>query len=263
MMTGELNDEQRRRYARHIVLHEVGEEEQRKLLVSSVLCIGAGGLGSPVIQYLAAAGVGTLGIADDDVVDLSNLQRQVIHAGNVDVLKAKSAAEFVKKLNPDVTVKTYDGRIKPDNIMGIIKDYDMVVDASDNFATRYLVNDACVLAGKPLAHGSIFQFEGQAMTILPHEGPCYRCLFKKAPPPEMTKTCQDAGVIGVLPGVIGVIQATEVIKYLVGIGKLLIGRMIYYDALKMTFDEIKIKKNPNCPVCGEYPKITFIEAENY
>ncbi|MBN1134099.1 MAG: molybdopterin-synthase adenylyltransferase MoeB [Methanosarcinaceae archaeon] len=262
-MTGGLNDEQRRRYARHIVLPDIGEDGQIKLLGSSVLCIGAGGLGSPVIQYLAAAGVGTLGIADDDIVDFSNLQRQVIHAGNLDLLKVESAAEFVRKLNTDVTVKTYEDRITPDNIMDIITDYDMVVDASDNFATRYLMNDACVLAGKPLAHGSIFQFEGQVMTILPHEGPCYRCLFEKAPPPEMTRTCQEAGVIGVLPGVIGVIQATEVIKYLIGIGELLAGRMIYYDALKMTFDEISIKKNPNCPLCGEDPRITFIESNKY
>ena len=262
-MTGGLNDQQRRRYSRHVVLPDIGEEGQIKLLGSSVLCIGAGGLGSPVIQYLAAAGIGTLGIADDDIVDFSNLQRQVIHAGNLDLLKAESAAEFVRKLNTDVTVKTYEDRITPDNIMDIITDYDMVVDASDNFATRYLVNDACVLAGKPLAHGSIFQFEGQVMTILPHEGPCYRCLFEKAPPPEMTRTCQEAGVIGVLPGVIGVIQATEVIKYLIGIGELLTGRMIYYDALKMTFDEIRIKKNPNCPLCGEDPRITFIESKNY
>jgi len=259
-MTGGFNDEQGRRYLRHIMLHEVGEDGQQKLLCSKVLCIGAGGLGSPVIQYLAAAGIGTIGIVDDDVVDLSNLQRQVIHAGNVDVPKVESAAQFVKKLNPDVSVKAFNERVTPDNICDLINDYDIVVDASDNFATRYLVNDACVLAEKTLAHGSIFRFEGQVMTILPHAGPCYRCLFEHAPPAEMSK---EEGVIGVLPGIIGVIQATEVVKYLLGLGDLLTGRMLYYDALTMTFDEIILKKNPNCPVCGENPQITSIEAGNY
>ncbi|MGP8320538.1 MAG: HesA/MoeB/ThiF family protein [Methanosarcinaceae archaeon] len=258
-----FNDEQKRRYSRHIVLKEVGGKGQEKLLSSRVLCIGAGGLGSPVIQYLAAAGIGTIGIVDDDLVDLSNLQRQVIHGGNVDMPKVESAAQFVTKLNPDVEVKTYYERITPDNILDIIKNYDIVIDCSDNFATRYLVNDACVLTGIPLSHGSIFRFEGQVMTILPNGRPCYRCLFEHAPPAEMIPSCKEAGVIGVLPGIIGVIQATEVIKYLLDIGKLLTGRMIYYDAIQMTFDEIKIKKNPTCPVCGENPKISTIKSGNY
>ncbi|HJH31929.1 MAG TPA: molybdopterin-synthase adenylyltransferase MoeB [Methanosarcinaceae archaeon] len=260
---GAFNDEQVRRYARHIVLQEVGGRGQEKLLSSRVLCIGAGGLGSPVIQYLAAAGIGTIGIVDDDVVDLSNLQRQVIHGGNVDMPKVESAAQFVNKLNPDVEVKAYYERITPDNILDIVKNYDIVVDCSDNFATRYLVNDACVLTGIPLSHGSIFRFEGQVMTILPNKGPCYRCLFEHAPPAEMVPSCQEAGVFGVLPGIIGVIQATEVIKYLLDAGKLLAGRMIYYDAIQMTFDEIKIRKNPTCPVCGDNPKISTIESKNY
>ncbi|MBP2031268.1 adenylyltransferase/sulfurtransferase [Methanohalophilus levihalophilus] len=263
MMIDDFTDEQIRRYSRHILLQEVGGIGQQKLLSSKVLCIGAGGLGSPIIQYLAAAGVGTIGIVDDDIVDLSNLQRQVIHGGNVDRPKVESAKEFVQKLNPYVNVITYNHRINPENILEIIEDYDIIVDGSDNFSTRFLVNDACVLAKKPLSHGSIFRFEGQVTTILPHDGPCYRCLFEHAPPAGMVPSCQEAGVIGVLPGIIGVIQATEVVKYLLGIGELLTGRMIYYDALYMSFDEIKIRKNPTCPVCGENPKITSIKEENY
>lgn len=262
-MLGEFTEEQIRRYSRHIILQEVGGKGQHRLLSSKVLCIGAGGLGSPIIQYLAAAGVGTIGIVDDDVVDLSNLQRQVIHGGNIDVPKVESARKFVENLNPDVNVITYQKRISPDNILDIINDYDIVVDGSDNFATRYLVNDACVLAKKPLSHGSIFRFEGQVTTILPDEGPCYRCLFEHAPPAGMVPSCQEAGVIGVLPGIIGVIQATEVIKYLLGSGELLVGRLIFYDAFNMSFDEIKIRKNPSCPVCGDAPSITSIEDENY
>ena len=262
-MIGGFNEEQIRRYSRHIILPEVGGKGQKKLLDSKVLCIGAGGLGSPAIQYLAAAGVGTLGIIDDDEVDLSNLQRQIIHGGNVGKPKVESAAEFVKKLNPDVKVVPIPTRIDANNILDLIKEYDMVVDASDNFATRYMVNDACVLTNTPLSHGSIFRFEGQVTTIVPEKGPCYRCLFEHAPPPGMVPSCQEAGVLGVLPGVIGVIQATEVVKYLLDIGDLLIGRMIYYDALHMTFDEIKIRKNPLCPVCGDDPKIDSIHEEIY
>ncbi|ADE36233.1 HesA/MoeB/ThiF family protein [Methanohalophilus mahii] len=259
----EFTEEQIKRYSRHIILQEVGGEGQQKLLSSKVLCIGAGGLGSPIIQYLAAAGVGTIGIVDDDVVELSNLQRQVIHGGNSGIPKVESAKYFVKKLNPDVDVITHNERINPDNISDIINDYDIVVDGSDNFATRYLVNDACVLGKKPLSHGSIFRFEGYVTTILPDEGPCYRCLFEHAPPAGMVPSCQEAGVIGVLPGIIGVIQATEVVKYLLGLGDLLVGRMIYYDALNMSFDEIKIRKNPSCPVCGQNSKIKSIKYENY
>jgi adenylyltransferase/sulfurtransferase len=262
-MIAGFTDEQVQRYARHIILQEVGGKGQQKLLSSKVLCIGAGGLGSPIIQYLAAAGIGTIGIVDDDEVDLSNLQRQVIHGNNVGIPKVESAKEFVNRLNPDVEVRTYNERISSDNIFDMIKEYDMVVDGSDNFATRYLVNDACVLAGKPLSHGSIFRFEGQVTTIIPDEGPCYRCIFEHAPPAGMVPSCQEAGVLGVLPGVIGVIQATEVVKYLLGEGDLLKGRMIYYDALAMRFDEIKIRKNPSCPVCGETPRIKDIEKGNY
>ncbi|WMW25289.1 molybdopterin-synthase adenylyltransferase MoeB [Methanolobus sediminis] len=262
-MIGDFTEEQIQRYSRHIILQEVGGTGQQKLLSSKVLCIGAGGLGSPVIQYLAAAGVGTIGIVDDDIVDISNLQRQVIHAGNVSMPKVESAQRYVENLNPDVKVITYNERISPDNILDIIKDYDIVVDGSDNFATRYLVNDACVLAKKPLSHGSIFRFEGHVMTILPDEGPCYRCLFEHAPPAGMVPSCQEAGVLGVLPGVIGTMQATEVIKYLLGVGDLLKGRLVFYDALNMSFDEIKVRRDPTCPVCGESPSITDIVNENY
>jgi molybdopterin/thiamine biosynthesis adenylyltransferase len=258
-----FNEEQIKRYSRHIILPEVGGKGQKKLLSSKVLCIGAGGLGSPAIQYLAAAGVGALGIIDDDVVDLSNLQRQVIHGGNVGKTKVESAKQFVNNLNPDIEVKTYAERLNANNVLDMFKEYDIVVDCSDNFATRYLVNDACVLTNTTLSHGSIFRFEGHVTTIIPHKSPCYRCLFEHAPPPEMMISSQEAGVLGVLPGIIGVIQATEVIKYLLGIGELLIGRLIYYDALNMTFDEIKMQWNKSCPVCGEEPKITSIQEEIY
>ncbi|MEZ5335093.1 MAG: molybdopterin-synthase adenylyltransferase MoeB [Methanolobus sp.] len=262
-MTDGLTDRQMERYARHIALKEIGKKGQEKLLRSSVLCIGAGGLGSPVIQYLAAAGVGTLGIMDADVVDESNLQRQVIHAGMAGLEKVKSASDFVSRLNPDVKVNTYNMWAAADNIMDIVAEYDIVVDCSDNFTTRYLVNDACVLQDKPLSHGSIFRFEGQVTTIVPGKGPCYRCLFERAPPESSVKTCREAGVMGVLPGVIGSIQASEVIKQLLGIGESLVGRMVYFDALHMVFDEISMKKNPDCPVCGENPLITEITGENY
>lgn len=263
IMINEFTEEQIIRYSRHIILQEVGGKGQQKLLSSKVLCVGAGGLGSPVIQYLAAAGVGTIGIVDDDIVDLSNLQRQVIHGGNVSMSKVDSAKRYVKDLNHDVEIITYYERVSPENILDILKDYDIVVDGSDNFATRYLVNDACVLAKKPLSHGSIFRFEGQAMTIVPDEGPCYRCLFEHAPPADMVPSCQEAGVLGVLPGVIGTIQATEVLKYLLGLGEVLKGRLLFYDALNMSFDVIKVRKNTSCPVCGDEPSITSIEYENY
>lgn len=255
-----LSENQLSRYARHIVLPEIGEAGQRRLLSSRVLCIGAGGLGSPVISYLAAAGVGTLGIADGDTVDCSNLQRQIIHGGKLGAPKVESAAEFVRKLNPEVRVEPFP-RVSPENILKLVKAYDVVVDCSDNFETRFLVNDACVLLKKPLCHGSIYRFEGQAMTILPGDGPCYRCLFER--PPKTERRPGDEGVLGVLPGVIGSIQATEVLKYLLGIGSLLKGRMLYYDALYMTFDEIKVKKNPECPVCGKRAGITSIDPKNY
>lgn len=262
-MSRRLTEAQLQRYKRNIMLPEVGKKGQQKLLDSKVVCIGAGGLGSPVIQYLAAAGVGTIGIVDDDVVDFSNLQRQVIHGGNVNRPKVASAAEYVEKLNPDVKVVPYETRLDAGNIIDIIKDYDMVADCSDNFTTRFMVNDACVLTGITLSHGSIFSFEGQVTTIIPEKGPCYRCLFEHAPPPGTAPLSHEVGVMGVLPGIIGVIQATEVIKYLIGTGKLLVGRMIYYDAMYMTFDEIRICKNPQCPVCGEEPKIDSIQEEIY
>lgn len=262
-MLGGFSEEQIKRYSRHIILPEVGGKGQKKLLSSKVLCIGAGGLGSPLMEYLAAAGTGTLGIMDDDTVDLSNLQRQVIHGGNVGKHKVESAKQFVNNLNPDIQVNTYNQRLNAHNVEDIFREYDMVVDCSDNFATRYLVNDACVLLNKPLSHGSIYRFEGQVTTIIPHKGPCYRCLFEHAPPPGMMPSCQQAGVLGVLPGIIGVIQATEVVKYLLGIGELLVGRLIYYDALNMSFDEIKMRWNEECPVCGEKPKITSIQEEIY
>ncbi|MCK5217826.1 MAG: molybdopterin-synthase adenylyltransferase MoeB [Methanosarcinales archaeon] len=250
-MDSKLDEIRTLRYSRHIMLPEVGEKGQDKLLNSKVLCIGSGGLGSPTIQYLAAAGVGTIGIIDDDVVDISNLQRQVIHGGNIGRPKVASAAAFVERLNPDVTVIPMEIRLDDGNVRDIIPDYDMVVDCSDNFATRFMINDACVLTGTPLSHGSIFKYEGQVITIIPGSGPCYRCIFERPPPNEIELSARKTGVLGVLPGVIGAIQATEVVKYLIGIGELLVGRMLYYDSLYMTFDEINIQKNPKCPVCGK------------
>ncbi len=255
-----LSAEQKERYSKHIMLERILEKGQQRLLESRVLCIGAGGLGSPVIAYLAAAGVGVIGIMDDDVVELSNLQRQVIHGGNLGRPKAESAAQFVHCLNEDVGVVVYQVRLTADNVMELVGKYDVVIDCSDNFATRYLVNDACVLAGRPLFHGSIYMFEGQVMTILPGQGPCYRCLFAR--PPNVDAARME-GVMGVLPGVVGSIQATEVVKYLTGTGELLVGRMLYYDALSMSFDEIKVTQNPKCPVCGPDPVIKFIDADNY
>jgi adenylyltransferase/sulfurtransferase len=262
-MIADFSEEQIRRYARHIVLPEVGGKGQRKLLNSSVLCIGAGGLGSPAIQYLAAAGIGKLGVVDSDVVELSNLQRQTIHGGNVGMSKAVSAKEFVRRLNEDVDVVIYEIRLTAENVREIIRDYDFVIDGSDNFPTRYLVNDACVLENKPFSHGSIFRFEGYVTTIVPKKGPCYRCLFEHAPPPGSVPSCQEAGVFGVLPGIIGSIQTAECIKYLLGKGELLVGRMVCLDALRMTFEEIKIRRNEECPICGQNPKIKDIVAENY
>lgn len=262
-MIAGFNDDQIRRYSRQIILPEVGGNGQRKLLNSKVFCIGAGGLGSPAIQYLAAAGVGTLGIIDDDVVDLSNLQRQTIHGGNLKKSKVTSAKEFINRLNPDIEVITYDQRLNSDNVRENFKDYDIILDGSDNFATKYLANDACILYNKPLSHGAILRFDGYVTTVIPKKGPCYRCLFEHAPPPGAVPTCQEAGVLGMLPGVIGTIQATEVIKYVLSKGELLVGRLICYDALRMTFDEIKIRRNPGCPVCGENPKIDDIIADNY
>ena len=248
-----LDAEQLDRYSRHIIMDDVGPEGQKKLLDANVLCIGAGGLGSPIIQYLAAAGVGTLGIADDDVVERSNLQRQVIH-GDPDIGRPKvdSARDFVERQNPDVTVETHETRVTADNIEGLLESYDVVVDGSDNFATRYLVNDACTLAGVPFAHGAILRFEGQITTFEANDdGPCYRCLFPEAPPAGTVPDCATAGVLGVLPGTVGCIQATEAVKLVLDYGETLDGRMLFYDAGDMTFEEIDIEPRPDCPVCGD------------
>jgi len=262
--SAELSGEQVDRYSRHIILDEVGPEGQGKLLDTRVLCIGAGGLGSPIIQYLAAAGIGTIGIVDDDVVERSNLQRQVIH-GEDDIgrKKVKSAAEFVEKMNPDVEVEKHEIRVSSSNIEDLIQDYDFVVDGTDNFATRYLVNDACTLADKPFSHGAIFKFEGQVTSFTDPDGPCYRCMFPEAPPEGMVPNCAAAGVIGVLPGVVGVIQATEVVKHILGKGRSLDGRMVFYDSLDMSFDEVEIRKNPDCPVCSDSAEIESVQEVEY
>jgi adenylyltransferase/sulfurtransferase len=252
-MSLDLSPDQLDRYSRHIIMDDVGPEGQARLLDARVLCVGAGGLGSPVIEYLAAAGIGTIGIADDDVVERSNLQRQVIH-GDDDVgrPKVESAAEFVRRLNPDVTVEPHETRVIADNVEGLIDEYDVVVDGSDNFATRYLVNDACTLAGVPFSHGAVLRFEGQVTTFEANPGgPCYRCLFPEAPEPGTVPDCATAGVLGVLPGVVGTIQATETVKLALDYGKTLDGRFVFYDAGDMTFEEIPVESRPDCPVCGE------------
>ncbi len=247
-----ITSEQRARYSRHIRLPEVGEEGQQKLLSSRVLLIGAGGLGSPAGLYLAAAGVGTLGIVDFDMVDSSNLQRQILH--NVDrigQLKVDSARETLTALNPDVKVEPYNVQLSADNVLDIMADYDVVVDGADNFPTRYLVNDASLHLRVPVVHGSIFRFEGQATVFSPYTGPCYRCLFAEPPPPELAPSCAEAGVLGVLPGVIGSIQAMEAIKLLLGIGTSLAGRLLIYDALEEEFRTVRLRRNPGCPACGD------------
>ncbi len=244
------------RYSRHLIMPEVGVEGQEKLKAAKVLMIGTGGLGSPAALYLASAGVGTLGLVDFDVVDFSNLQRQIIHSNDsVGKPKVDSAKERLNGINPNVKIVTYNERLTKENALKILKDYDMVLDGTDNFQTRYLVNDACVFTGKPFVYGSIFRFDGQATVFYPGKGPCYRCLFAEPPPPGMIPSCSEGGVLGILPGVIGVIQATEVVKLIIGKGEPLIGRLMLYDALKMTFREVKFRKNPKCPVCGENPTI--------
>ena len=252
-----FTNEQLERYSRHIILQEVGVKGQKKLLNASVLIIGAGGLGAPAALYLAAAGVGTIGIVDADEVDLSNLQRQVIHTTNdVGKAKVKSAAETMEAINPDVTVKTYRTFVDSTNIMDLIKDYDFIIDGTDNFPAKFLINDACVMAGKPFSHAGIIRFKGQLMTYVPGEGPCYRCVFKNPPPKDAVPTCKQAGVIGAMGGVIGSLQAMEAIKYIIGKGELLIGKLLTYDALKMEFHTIKLPKDHHCAVCGDEPTIT-------
>lgn len=252
-----LTSEQMRRYSRHILLPEVGGKGQRRLLDSRVLIIGAGGLGSPVALYLASAGVGTLGIVDSDRVDLTNLQRQILHkTRDIGRLKVESAQETLQELNPDLQIHTYPVRLTSENVLEIFQPYDMIVDGSDNFPTRYLVNDACVLLNKPLSHGAIFRFEGQVLTIVPRKGPCYRCVFPTPPPPDLVPSCQETGVFGALAGVIGSIQATEVIHYLLGRQPALQGNLLVYDSLEQEFRKILLGRNPQCPVCGDQPSIT-------
>lgn len=260
-----LDPTQLDRYSRHIIMDDVGPEGQKALLDAEVLVLGAGGLGAPIIQYLAAAGVGTLGIADDDEVELSNLQRQVIH-GDDDVGRKKvdSAADFVAQLNPDVDVRKHELRVTADNIEELIDGYDFVVDGTDNFATRYLVNDACTLAGIPFSHGSIFKFEGQVTTFAGgDDSPCYRCLFPEAPPAGMVPNCATAGVLGVLPGTVGCLQATETVKHVIGEGESLDGSMLFFDALEMEFDKVEIPKRDDCPVCGDDPAIESVHDVEY
>lgn len=254
----EFTDEQIQRYSRHMILKEVGGKGQEKIARSRVLLIGAGGLGSPAALYLAAAGVGTLGIVDADAVDLSNLHRQIIHTtASVNRPKVESARRTIASMNPDVRVKTYPTRLTSANIMEILKDYDLVLDGSDNFPTRFLVNDACFFARKPLISASIFRFDGQITTIKAHEGhPCYRCLYPEPPPAGLVPSCQEAGVLGVLAGTVGVLQATEALKEILGIGRPLYDRLLIYDALEMSFREVKVHKDPKCPLCGTPPKIT-------
>ena len=244
------------RYSRHLIMPEVGMEGQQKLKAARVLCIGTGGLGSPLALYLAAAGVGTLGLVDFDVVDFTNLQRQIIHStGDVGRPKLDSAAEKIEAMNPFVDLRLFETRLSSDNAMDIFRDFDIVVDGTDNFPTRYLVNDACVLSGKPNVYGSIFRFEGQASVFGAKDGPCYRCLYPEPPPPGLVPSCAEGGVLGILPGLVGIIQATETIKLILGSGDPLIGRLLLVDALGMKFRELKLRKNPDCPVCGTNPTI--------
>jgi sulfur-carrier protein adenylyltransferase/sulfurtransferase len=252
----ELNREEFLRYGRHLIIPEVGLEGQRRLKSASVLIIGAGGLGSPLAFYLTAAGVGRIGIVDFDVVDLSNLQRQILHTTkDVGRSKLESAREKLESLNPNVKIETYEMRLTSENALDLIKEYDIVVDGTDNFPTRYLVNDACVFLKKPNVYGSIFRFEGQVSVFYADKGPCYRCLYKEPPPPGLVPSCAEGGVLGVLPGIIGTIQALETIKLILGIGEPLIGKLLLFDALRMKFRELKLRKDPECPVCGENPTV--------
>ena len=253
----ELTTDDLSRYSRHLILPEVGMEGQQKLKAARVLCVGTGGLGSPLAFYLTAAGVGTLGLVDFDVVDASNLQRQIIHSTkDIGRKKLDSAEEKLKALNPAINIVKHETMLTSANAMEILKDYDIVADGTDNFPTRYLVNDACVLLGKPNVYGSIFRFEGQASVFATEAGPCYRCLYPEPPPPGLVPSCAEGGVLGILPGLVGVIQATEVIKLILGKGESLVGRLLLVDALSMRFRELKLRKNPECPVCGENPTVT-------
>ncbi|MDR3243846.1 MAG: molybdopterin-synthase adenylyltransferase MoeB [Elusimicrobiota bacterium] len=261
----DLTKEEIFRYSRHLILPQINIEGQKKLKAAKVLIVGAGGLGAPLALYLAAAGIGEIGIVDYDFVEESNLQRQIIHSTkDIDRPKSASAQDAIKALNPFVKVKTYNTMLKSDNALDIIRDYDIVADGTDNFQTRYLVNDACVLLGIPNIYGSIFQFDGQASVFYAKEGPCYRCILPSPPPPGLVPSCSESGVIGVLPGIIGTIQACEVIKLITGIGDNLIGRLLLFDALSMKFREVKIEKDPNCPICGKNPSIKeLIDYEEF
>ena len=252
-----FTEDQLRRYSRHLILPEVGEHGQEKLLNAKVFVVGAGGLGSPVGYYLSAAGVGTIAIIDDDEVDLSNLQRQIAHCTKtLGIPKVESAKNTFEALNPDVHVIPLKERLTKQNILGLIGDYDIVIDCSDNFATRFLVNDACVMARKPLVTSAIFKFEGHLTVVIPHEGPCYRCLFEEPPPPDILPSPRGVGLLGAIPGVIGTLQATEVLKLIVGAGHILKGELLIYDALEPSFRKVKIPKNPDCSVCSDHPTIT-------
>jgi adenylyltransferase/sulfurtransferase len=259
-----LTNEEIARYSRHLILPEVGMEGQQKLKAARVLCVGTGGLGAPLALYLAAAGVGTLGLIDFDVVDESNLQRQIIHSQNtVGMLKVDSAEQMIKGLNKNTNVVKHNTMLTSANALEIFKDYDVIADGTDNFQTRYLVNDACVLTGKPNAYGSIFRFEGQASVFAAEEGPCYRCLYPEPPPPGLVPSCAEGGVLGILPGLVGIIQATEVIKLILGIGDPLIGRLLLVDALGMNFRTLKLRKNPSCPACGTHEIKELIDYDQF
>jgi len=257
-----LTEQQMERYSRHIILEQVGGAGQEKLLASKVLIIGAGGLGAPAAVYLAAAGIGTIGVVDGDKVDLSNLQRQIIHhTPDVGKDKVLSAESKIRAINPDVKVRTYNMRLMADNIREIIREYDFVIDGTDNFPAKFLINDACYFERKPFSHAGILRFDGQLITVLPGQTTCYRCIFVAPPPANAVPSCSQAGVLGVLAGVIGSLQATEAIKYLLGIGELLTGALLTYNALTMQFRKVRLDRNPDCPLCGEKPRITELKDE--
>lgn len=261
----ELSHEEIRRYGRHLIMPEVGLDGQKKLKAASVLMIGAGGLGSPLAMYLSAAGIGTIGIVDFDVIEYSNLQRQILHSTeDIGKSKLQSAKDRIHAINPHVEVKTYEIRLTSENALEVLRDYDVIVDGTDNFPTRYLVNDACVLLKKPNVYGSIFRFEGQASVFYAEQGPCYRCLYPEPPPAGLVPSCAEGGVLGILPGIVGTIQAAETVKLILETGEPLIGRLLLFDALKMKFRELKLRKNPDCPICGEHPTIKqLIDYEEF
>ena len=260
-----LREDQIERYSRQIILPNLGGKGQEKLLSAKVLIIGAGGLGSPCALYLASAGVGKIGIVDSDVVELNNLQRQIIHSTeNVGRPKVESARERLYSINPDVEIVPYNLRLTSENILDVIKDYDLVVDGSDNFPTRYLANDACVISNKPLFHGGIFRYDGQVITIIPRKSACYRCLFPEPPPPGLVPSCQEAGILGAVAGIVGTLQANEVIKYILGIGDLLTSKLLIFNSLDSSFRQVKVPRDPECPVCGEKPTIKeLIDYEEF